>query len=75
MRDVLLYVIRRATKGTKATAATKKSHSRDKDQKRKTDMHNKEHKVTKIIYTKQQKQTSNSDSTKTLEHGQGAPVG
>ena len=36
--------------------------SRDKDQTWKTDTQNNEHKATKIIHTKQQKQMSNSDS-------------
>ena len=48
--------------------------SRDKDQTRKTDTHNKEYEATKIIHTNQQKQISNSNSTKNLEHGPGVPV-
>ena len=34
---------------------------------------NKEHKITKITHTKQQKKMSNSKSTKDWEHGPGAP--
>ena len=41
----------------------------------KTDQHNKEHKVTKIIRTNKQKLMRNSDSTKNWEHIPGAPVG
>ena len=48
---------------------------RDNDQTWKTDTHNKEHKANKIIHEKQQKQMSNSDSTKNCEHGPGTPVG
>ena len=49
--------------------------SSDKEQKWKTDIDNKEHKIIKIIHTKQLKQMSNSDSTKNWEHRQEAPVG
>ena len=36
-------------------AVIKRMYSRDKDQTGKTDIHNKEHKITKIIHTKQQR--------------------
>ena len=51
-----------------------KSMYSDKDQTWKTGTHNKEHKITKMIHSKQQKQMTNSDSTKTLEHRPGALV-
>ena len=49
--------------------------SRNNDQTWKTGMDNEEHKVTKIIHTKQQQQMNNSDSTKNWVHGPGAPIG
>ena len=48
--------------------------SKDKDQTWKTDIYSKEHKVIKIIHTKQQKQISNSDFPKNLIATQGALV-
>ena len=40
----------RVIKGTNVIAVIKRMQSRDKDQTWKTDIYNKEHKVTKIIY-------------------------
>ena len=53
----------------------KRMQSRDKDQTWKTGTRNIEHKITKIMHTEWQKQMSNSDSTKSWEHGLGSPVG
>ena len=46
-----------------------------KDQTWKTEKVNKEHKATKIIHTKEQKQTTNSDSFNNWQYGPGAQVG
>ena len=70
----VLEILERIIKGTKVIAVIKTMQSSDKDQTWKIYIHNKEHKVTKTIHTKQQKQMGNSD-TKNWEHGPGAPVG
>ena len=45
-------ILQGVVKGTKVTVVIKRMLSRDKDQVWKTDIRNKEHKVTKIIHTK-----------------------
>ena len=62
-------------KGTNILAEIKRTQSSDKDKTGKTDAHNKEHKITKIIRTKKQKLLSNSNSTINWEYGPGTPVG
>ena len=65
----------RAIRGTTTQGEIKRMQSWDIDKTWKTNIHNKEYKVTKMIHTKQQKQINNSDSTKNWKHGPGAPVG
>ena len=57
------FVLQNEIKGPKILAEIKRILSKDKDKKRKTDTHIKEHEITKIKRTKKQKQMNNRDST------------
>ena len=50
--NLLFHAFERVIKRTKVIAVIKRMQSIDKDQIWKTDIHNKEHKLTKIIHTK-----------------------